>query len=94
MVIRKVDLMHQLYGVGEGCCVDCSNLIVKSNRGRTLKKCIVYGDTHSEATDWAFCWKACGLKNKESAHRNVVRLVRWQNEKEPLDGQITWGDVV
>jgi hypothetical protein len=46
--------------------------------------------THSEASDWAKRWNACGLFNKETNHENVIRLVGAERGQptEPLEGQI------
>lgn len=42
------------------------------------------------ASDWAKRWKACGLFNKETNHKNVIRLVGAERGQpaEPIEGQI------
>lgn len=94
MFVRKIELMHQLFGVGEGRCCECSHFVEGQYMSKNLKKCEIYGLTHSEATDWAKRWTACGLKNKETPHQDIIRTVRAENKKDAvaeqytLDGQI------
>ena len=91
-MIRKIGLMHKLYGIGDGICGTCSHFVEGRYHTKILRKCEIYGLTHSEASDWARRWKACGLKNKETGHENVIRLVRRENLAqslpEELDGQV------
>lgn len=89
MTVRKLDLMHSLFGKGEGKCGDCKHLVAYQYRGRRYRKCTIYGDTSSDASDWAKRWQACGCFNKDVPHKNVIRLVRSTAEKEEiqLDGQ-------
>ena len=85
MALRKLALMHQKFGRCEGhICGECSNLISGCYRGRTLRKCEVYGLTHSEASDWAKRWVACGMLNRIYAGRPIIELVR--GKKVPTDG--------
>ena len=65
MALRKIALMHRLFGVCEGhACRECSNLVKGRYHDRILTKCKVYGLTHSEASDWAGRWQACGMFNR------------------------------
>lgn len=90
MAVRKIDLMHQMFGIADGKCGECDHLIEGRYHDRMLRKCEVYGLTRSEASDWAKRWKACGLFNKETNHKNVIRLVGAERGQpaEPLEGQI------
>ena len=95
MATRKIELMHQLFGVnGEGLCKECSNfgryLVGPKN---TVRKCSVYGLTHSLATDWCASYPVCGLFNRAYVGRNIVEMVKpgkgpEENDNEPLPGQI------
>lgn len=59
---RKIDKMHRLFGRAWGeKCANCQHLQGGVNQYR---KCEVYGESASEATDWALKWDACGLFNK------------------------------
>lgn len=94
MAIRKIQLMHKMFGrKNEEHCKDCKNF------GRALvgdkklvRKCIIYGITGSEASDWCASYPACGLFNQDYAGRNVIGFVRAERAKkldnEPIDGQI------
>lgn len=95
MALRKIELMHRQFGKCDGhACRECSNLVKGRYHDRILTKCKVYGMTHSEASDWAGRWQACGLFNKPWEDKPIMRLVRpTKTEKEeaqriPLDGQI------
>ncbi len=91
--IRKVALMHQMFGKAEGMhiCKECSNFVVERYHNRILRKCRVYGLTHSEASDWANKYVACGMFNKEYKGRSVIEFVKHNRRKqeEPMEGQLT-----
>lgn len=94
MAIRKIDLMHRIFGVSDGhACRECSNLVKGRYHDRILTKCNVYGLTHSEASDWAGRWQACGAFNQAINMGPIIRDVvpdRRQKETDssPLDGQM------
>lgn len=95
MALRKIDLMHRQFGKCEDhTCRECSNLVEGRYHDKTLRKCKVYGLTHSEASDWAKRWIACGMFNKEYTGGPIIELVRRSNPRppaaveEPLDGQM------
>ena len=91
---RKIDEMHRRFGVLPGKrCEDCTNLIKGRYHDMILRKCTVYGATHSEATDWRKKYEACGMYNKDWP--GPIMLVRTlQNSgmpkppEEPLEGQV------
>lgn len=94
MIMRKIDLMHHRFGKCEGhTCKECSNL-VWHKYDKKYYKCIVYGESYSEATDWRVSYMACGMLNKEWNGGRIVELVRAgsefnrKKEIEPLDGQV------
>lgn len=76
--LRKIELMHHTFGVGpEGCrCGECSNFVRHFYHTRFYQKCKVYGETNSEASDWAQKYKACGMYNKEWTGNPIINLVR------------------
>lgn len=82
MALRKLALMHQQFGVCYGhSCGECSNLVSGRYRGRILRKCEVYGLTHSEASDWAKRWVACEMLNGIYTGRPIIELCeerRWR----------------
>ena len=76
-MIRKIEAMHRIYGTGCGKCKDCPH-IVRKVLDRTYYKCLVYGDSNSEATDWRLKYPACGLIDKpfpEEEIRVVILLI-------------------
>lgn len=96
MALRKIDLMHRQFGKCDGhTCGECSNLVEGRYHDKILRKCKVYGMTHSEATDWAKRWLACGLFNKPWGDKTVMRLVhpsrkdKEEMQNTPLEGQIS-----
>lgn len=96
MALRKQDLMHKEFGICEGhTCVECSNFVEGKYHDKTLRKCKVYGLTHSEASDWAKRYLACGMFNKAYTGRPIIELVKPARTKQdeaqriPLEGQIS-----
>ena len=90
---RKIDEMHRRFGVlPDKHCEDCSNLI-KGYCGNTfVRKCTVYGATHSEASDWRKKYVACGMFDNEWNGREIIRALRNAGVKvpeQPLEGQMT-----
>ena len=70
---RKIDAMHKYFGVAPGeHCKGCCHCISGQYRGKNYRKCDVYGMTHSEATDWAQSWLACGLYNKPYSGERIM----------------------
>ena len=57
-----------------------------------LRKCTVYGATHSEASDWRKKYVACGMYNKDWKGPEIIRLInsgpRERDQIMPLEGQI------
>ncbi len=95
MALRKIDLMHRQFGKCEGhTCRECSNLVKEKYRSKNLIKCRIYGMSHSEASDWAQRWLACGMFNKSWKGKPVMRLAgvnkkdREEKQINLIDGQI------
>lgn len=89
--MRKIDLMHEMFGIGSGTCKDCDNLICNIANHRWYK-CLVYGNSASEATDWRVSYPACGMKNKAYSGNPVVALVRPEKKEEQIEGQMSLKD--
>ena len=89
MTLRKIDLMHRQFGKIDGkTCKDCSNLITQTWDTRYYK-CLVYGVSKSEATDWRLKYQACGMYNKGWNGNDIVRLVKPSpDDDKPIDGQM------
>lgn len=88
---RKIDAMHAYYGTTGGMrCENCEHL-VRNVYNRSYYKCLAYGDSRSEATDWAKSWRACGLWNEPLAvgHVPLIKRLRpTKNDAVPVEGQI------
>lgn len=103
--LRKIDVMHHLFGKVEGKrCADCPHLC-KNVYNRTYYKCDCYGQSNSVATDWAKSWTACGLidgdhwqmYNIRSRDGTVINMLKHESIKKPLeecDGQISMDDLI
>lgn len=90
MTIRKIDAMHKYYGIASGRCENCPHFITKVF-DRKYHKCLVYGDSNSEATDWRCGYTACGLIDKPfpaDETRIVTRIIASKTDKEPIPGQL------
>lgn len=92
---RKIHAMHEAHGKTEGrTCSMCCNFEAYRHHGKRYRKCAAYGLTHSEATDWAGRYEACGLYGTpfEELHRRPMIEVMKRGKKEPeldtLDGQV------
>lgn len=96
MANRKITAMHREYG--KDCahkCADCPNLFVYiANKTKTCYKCMAYGVSSSEASDWAKSWTACGMYGHPARKGDTPLFERLKHAKrkadvEPLDGQIS-----
>ena len=59
---KQHDLMIKHFGRNvHHRCGECSNFARGQYHGKWLQKCERYGLSHSEATDWAQKWPACGM---------------------------------
>jgi hypothetical protein len=60
----QLQRMHHYYGIDiTNICGTCQNFVTGKYHNRILRKCERYGVTHSEASDWARSWYACGMHN-------------------------------
>ena len=90
----KIGRMHRAYGMDKShVCKDCCNFVRGRYHNRTLKKCKAYGLTHSEASDWANSWTACGLFNKPFEDIPFRPMIENRGNgggdtSEPLQGQM------
>ena len=91
---RKIEAMHAMYGKNHGCiCRDCCNLVAEDYHGRRYYKCIAYGDSRGESTDWALRYRACGLWGipfERLGKRTMIEMLKHAGrpETETFEGQI------
>ena len=91
-VKRKIEAMHERFGaLPDKRCEECSNLIQGKYHGIHLRKCTVYGATHSAASDWRKKYVACGMYNTEYTGRPIIELLKSAAktvDDAPIDGQV------
>ena len=90
-MLRKIEAMYEVYGHGTGKCANCPHF-KETFLDKAYFKCTVYGESHSEATDWRKKWEACGLIDQPFPFQDE-RIVKLREGKpkydEPLEGQIS-----
>lgn len=95
---RKITAMHNEYGKDHGYkCEDCPWLSRVQGHTKAYYKCAAYGNSNSEATDWAKSWPACGLRSKDINGLTplIKRLCAKRDDNKPVKGQIDmFGGVV
>lgn len=83
-VLRKIELMHEIFGRKEGRrCGECANL-VRVFHGKMQQQCCPYGLSSSGASDWQQEWNACGLFNKLYTGDKIMKLASAEQRKEFL----------
>lgn len=86
--MKKIDLMHAMFGTAEGKCTECRHFEEHWNRDGKYFKCRIYGVSPSEATDWRKKYPACGLKNVKTDHRNVYKYATSDKNRKEAEGQM------
>ena len=100
--VKKIDAMHMLFGTcADRKCADCDHLCSRIY-DRRYYKCELYGDSASEATDWAKSWTACGLIDDPNGAEQfcaewetVMRYLKHNRQRQPepqLEGQMCMED--
>lgn len=92
--LLKIDKMYKVFGKSEHICKECKHFRKIDTAGvmarRSVQKCECYGITHSESSDWAQKWQACGLFNQPYNGKPVIEVRISQSEEEiELDGQLS-----
>ena len=97
MAGRKIDAMHEVYGKSVHKCKDCCNF-ARNEHSRVYFKCLAYGDSACEATDWRANWTACGLFNKSiKGLVPMVERLKHASKKisdEQIEGQINMEELL
>lgn len=93
-MLKKIDRMQALFGESKGNkCKDCCHFHREQHRDRYYRKCLIYGDTQSEASDWAGKYDACGLYNKPyEGDIEIISLRQSDKHTEPIKGQLNLFD--
>ncbi|MCL2052270.1 MAG: hypothetical protein FWG91_11190 [Lachnospiraceae bacterium] len=90
--MNKIHLMHKLFGIGDGFCKDCRHFTSEKHNLKKYRKCRVYGESRSEATDWNAGFAACGLfpGKPYAGDRTIVStMTKGKREETEIPGQMT-----
>lgn len=89
MALTKIDKMHYLYGKGIGTCKDCNRLkgYVISDSNKRVYKCLNYGESNAESTDWRLKYEACGIKNNVAC-KQAIKIYVAEKKNNEIEGQI------
>lgn len=88
---QKAERMYKQFGmITDGRkCKDCDNLIKVEHGNHRVYKCLVYGNTHSESSDWRISNTACGMINREYRGTPIIKLRESQSKPdEQIEGQM------
>lgn len=85
---EKIGFMHARFGTAEGICKHCSNFQRWLAGNKLVRKCRIYGVSHSEATDWNATFNACGMYNKDPGGIGNLYKERARKALQQLPGQI------
>ena len=89
--MKNVERMYELFGYSEGKCKDCTYFLEYRYHNRAVRKCEIYGDTRSSASDWAGRNEACGLfpDKPYNGDREVIKInKKKQIEDSQIEGQM------
>lgn len=94
-VMRKISKMYQWSGgiTPFHTCRECRNCRKVGKGNKSVYKCMIYGNTNSEASDWRISWTACKAFNTVYSGRTVIRTVSRECEDEQLEGQMSLADI-
>lgn len=63
--MKKIEIMHSMFGERpEHKCGECSNLVTHTYN-KVYRKCLVWGESCSESSDFRKKWTACGMFCKD-----------------------------
>lgn len=97
-MLRKIELMYFFFGIDKERrqCKECNHFHRYMYHDKYYRKCEIYGETNSEASDWAGKYTACGKFNKKyNGEWKVINYVKRccgeKSQEEPIEGQIMLG---
>ena len=88
---QKISRMYRRFGKSQSGkkCKDCSNLIKVERGNHRVSKCLVYGDTFSEASDWKRSHMACGMLYQYYDGRPIIEIYEpRRKDDEQIEGQM------
>ena len=89
--LKKIEKMYHLFGKCEGHkCKECNRLKkYETYNYKKYYKCLNYGNSNSEATDWKINNMACGMFNKETEKEVIKIYIPAKQEKVKNENEIT-----
>ena len=89
--MRKISKMYQWSGgiTPFHTCRECRNCRKVGKGNKSVYKCMIYGNTNSEASDWRISWTACKAFNTVYSGRTVIRTVKRERDEEQMEGQMS-----
>lgn len=98
---HKIEAMHRYYGVDKQGrkCKDCPHFISTMPTDRRYFKCLVYGKSCGESSDWRAKYLACSLIDQPFPTSDMRIKDRLKHESrgkviEQLKGQISMEDLI
>lgn len=93
--MKKISAMYQWSGGADYChtCYECRNCIKTRKGSRQVYKCLIYGNTNSEATDWKASYIACKAFNQDPPERPLIETgISRKKGNTEIEGQMTIDD--
>ena len=92
----KIDKMHHMFGTCENhICKECCHYKTERYHGKNYRKCICYGQSNSESTDWKASYTACGLFNQPWEDGvEIYKCGIIKDVEKPLKGQMSIFDLL
>lgn len=93
--MRKISQMYQWSGGTDyrHTCYECKNCVKVRRGNRTVYKCMVYGNTDSEASDWKQSYIACKHFDKPPGGVPIVKMCEKKKQvNADIEGQMNISD--
>lgn len=90
-IMRKISAMYRWSGGTDyrHTCYECSLCVRRKRGNRIVSKCLAYGDTASQASDWKESYIACKHFGGPVLEIPVIRLGSGREQVEEIDGQMS-----
>lgn len=91
--MRKISAMYKWSGGTDYAhtCHECKNCVKMVKASKNIYKCLVYGNTNSEASDWKASYIACKHFNGPVPERSVLKGIHFKKEEKEkeIEGQLS-----
>ena len=95
--MTKIQAMYKWSGGTDYChtCHECKNCVRLQKGKRTVYKCLSYGNTDSEATDWKASYIACKAYGLTPPDVPVIEVATKKRAPDPnITGQMSIFDFI